>query len=70
MESKVFLWEMDSVRNSERECQLASEALYRALLVDGNVVVMTFNQLADARWMLPILENEKDYSCLMQLFRM
>lgn len=70
MENKVFLWEMDSVRNSERECQLAREALYRALLVDGNVVVMTFNQLADARWMLPILEDEKEFGCLMQLFKM
>ena len=25
MEKKVFLWEMDSVRNSQRECQLARE---------------------------------------------
>lgn len=68
MGDKVYLWELDSVRTSEKQCQLAQTALQKAILLEGNVVIITFNQLADARWMLPILENDTDFQCLMRLF--
>lgn len=69
MEKKVYLWELDSVRKSNKECQTARETLFRELFAEGHVVVMTFNQLADARWMIPIFENKDNYDSLMQLFK-
>lgn len=70
MNTKVYLWELDSVRNSNAEAECAQRALYRELLERGNTVIVTFNQIADSRWMMPILKEEKYYDCLMELFRM
>ena len=69
MGKKVYLWELDSVRDSEQEGRLARKTLFRELFIKGNVVVITFNQLADAKWIVPIIEDEKKYGCLMELFK-
>lgn len=45
MNTKVYLWELDSVRNSNAEAECAQRALYRELLERGNTVIVTFNQI-------------------------
>lgn len=65
----VYLWELDSVRNSEEECRIARKVLYDTLLVEGKTVIMTFNQFADGKWILPILKDEDNYQHLLRLFQ-
>ena len=69
MGDKAYLWELDSVRNSVEECRIAREVLFNTLLVEGKTVVMTFNQLADGKWILPFLKDEESYQYLLKLFQ-
>ena len=70
MGDKVYLWELDSVRNSVEECRIARETLYRKLLLEGKTVVITCNQLSDGRWLAPILKDEENYKYLLKLFKL
>ena len=70
MGDKVYLWELDSARNSVVECRIARETLYQKLLIEGKTVVITCNQLSDGRWLVPILENEENYQYFLKLFQL
>ena len=70
MNRLVYLFELDSVRNSEKEINIGQWALFREVVVDGNVVVMTFNQLADGEVFLNLLKEDKTYKMIVSLFQM
>lgn len=60
MDKLVYLHELDSVRTSPREVAVARRALYEEIVLNGNIVVLTFNQLADSRAFLGLaMESEE-----------
>lgn len=55
LKKRVYLFELDSVRMSDADVIAGQWALYREIVVNGNVVVLTFNQLVDSRGFLSLL---------------
>lgn len=53
----VYIHELDSVRNSEAEIRRARERLYEEIIINGNIPVISFNQLADSRAFLGLIAD-------------
>ena len=51
----VFLFELDSVRKTDEDIIEGQKAIYNEIVQQGNIVVMTYNQLVDSRGMSRIL---------------
>lgn len=66
----VYLFELDSVRNSEAEIARGQEALFREIVVNGSTVVLSYNQLSDSAAFWAGLRDEKTYSAIMELCRL
>ncbi len=64
----VYLFELDSVRNTDREIKCGLNALYNEITWNGNVVVLTFNQLVDSRAFFSLLDDERHYDNIVNLF--
>ena len=60
MGKQVYLFELDSVRKTDAEIAVGQRALYDEIVVNGNTVVLTYNQLVDSRAFFSLLD-EKDY---------
>lgn len=65
----VYLFELDSVRNSKAEIIKGQQALFEEIVMNGNQVVLSFNQLTDSEAFLSILKNEEAYEEMIGLFR-
>lgn len=65
----VYLDELDSVRTSIEDQVLAEKVLYREVFVEGNIVVLSYNQIVDGIAFMHILEDEKVYRCVLKLFK-
>ena len=51
----VYLFELDSVKKTDREIEVGQKALYNEIANNGNVVILTYNQLVDSRAFFLIL---------------
>lgn len=69
MNKLVYLEELDSVRNTPKEIEIGQKALYEEIVVNGNKVVLSFNQVLDSRAFLCAIENEKQYKYIIELFQ-
>lgn len=67
---RVYLFELDSVRTSDKEIIVGQEALYHEIVNNGNIVVMTFNQLVDSRAFFSLLSDPEYFENLIRLFEM
>ena len=67
MNKSVYLYELDSVRNSKEEIQYAQERMFREIILNGNQVILTMNQLADSRAFLAAIENESTFEPFFEL---
>ena len=65
---QVYLFELDSVRNSKKEIQRGQQALFEEIVKKGNTVVLSFNQLTDSEAFLCAIRDEKAYEQMVQLF--
>ena len=63
----VYLFELDSVRNSKKEIQKGQQALFEEIVKKGNTVVLSFNQLTDSEAFLCAIRDEKAYEQMEQL---
>lgn len=70
MNKLVYLFELDSVRNSEQEIIKGQRALFEEIVLNGNQVVLSFNQLTDSETFLNLLMKEETYQCVVELFKM
>ncbi len=70
MDRLVYLFELDSVRNSEQEVERGQQALYEEIVLNGNSVVLSFNQLSDSEAFLYAVKDPKSYEQILQLFEM
>lgn len=69
MHKLVYLFELDSVRNSSREIEIGQRAIYEEIVKNGNYVVLTFNQLTDSSVFLSVIDNEDAYKSILKLFK-
>lgn len=67
---RVYLFELDSTRSTDEEIVRGQLALYHEIVTNGNVVVLTYNQLVDSRGFLSLLGDECYYLSLRALFEM
>lgn len=68
MKRFVYLYELDSVRNSSQEIQRGQDALFEEIVKKGNTVVLSFNQLTDSEAFLCAIRDEKMYEQMVTLF--
>ena len=55
MRKYVYLFELDSVRKTNAEIIAGQRALYDEIVKNGNIVVLTYNQLIDSRAFFSLL---------------
>lgn len=65
----VYLFELDSVRKTDEEIIEGQKALYNEIVVNGNIVVLTYNQLVDSRGFFSLLSDPKYYENILDLFK-
>ena len=70
MKKYVYLYELDSVRNSKEEIIKGQKAMYEEIVTNGNIIVLTYNQLTDSRAFLAAIKDEKHYENILELFRL
>lgn len=68
MNKYIYLFELDSVRNTDREIEIGQRALYEEIVENGNIVVLTYNQLIDSRGFFSLLGNKEYYEDIISLF--
>lgn len=68
MRKQVYLFELDSVRKTDKEIIQGQRALYDEIIVNGNVVVLTYNQLVDSRAFFSLFNNKDYQENLIHLF--
>lgn len=68
----VYLFELDSVRNSEEEIKIGQRAIYEEIVRNGNKVILSFNQLTDSKAFLSLIKNmnEDSYHIILELFNL
>lgn len=66
----VYLFDVDSVFNTTPEIQHAQNALFDELVLRGNRVVITMNQLTDGLGFLAAIRDEKTYDAILRLFQL
>ena len=64
----VYLHEFDSVRNSISEIEYAHRALFEEIVLNGNRVVLPFNQLTDSSAFVSLIQDDKAYNWIRELF--
>ena len=59
IDNLIYLFELDSVRKSERECIEAQKALFKEIM-SGNIVVLSYNQISSLAMfdLLDIYQNQ------------
>lgn len=68
MEKYRYLPELDSVRNTNLQVAIAQNELWRALVADGYIVVLTMQQLTDSKAFVSLLGDKKTYELLLNFF--
>ncbi len=68
MNKLVYLYELDSTRISPWEIDNGRKALYEEIVMRGNRVVLTFQQLTDSKIFLELLKDKTDFEIIASLF--
>lgn len=70
MDKSVYLFELDSVRKSKEEIEFGQNALFDEIIMHGNTVICTFNQVTDSPVFLAILGDEEKYKMFLKLINL
>ena len=70
MDKLVYLHELDSVHTSREEILRGQQALFEEIVLNGNQVVLTFNQLTDSQAFLAAVRDRDAYPHLLELFHL
>lgn len=65
----VYLFELDSVRKTDADIIAGQKALYDEIVLNGNIVVLTYNQLVDSRGFFSLLRDLNYSKGLVKLFK-
>ncbi|MCD8342022.1 MAG: hypothetical protein LUC87_07725 [Clostridiales bacterium] len=69
---KVYLYELDSVRNTAAEIELAQKRLFEETVGNGNTVVLSANQIVDGEGLIYGLygdDGDKNYETILTMFQ-
>ena len=66
MREYVYLFELDSVRKTDEEIIAGQKALYNEIVNNGNIVVLTYNQLVDSRGFFSLLKDSEYFLKMVQ----
>ncbi len=66
----IYLFELDSVRNSEQEIAAGQNALFREIVLNGNTVILAYNQISDSAAFWTGLKDEATCKAIMELCRL
>ncbi|MGN0834450.1 MAG: hypothetical protein ACI4QA_01295 [Candidatus Spyradosoma sp.] len=69
MDKLVYLFELDSVRNSLEEIEIGLQAIFEEIVRNGNSVVLSFNQLVDSHAFIAAVKDKRAYPHILELFR-
>ncbi|NFE72488.1 hypothetical protein FDC27_04770 [Clostridium botulinum] len=69
MNKLVYLFELDSVRKTDKEIYKGQLAMYDELLGNGNIIVMSMNQITDSKTFLCMLESNEHYNVVKELLK-
>lgn len=69
MNKLVYLFELDSVRKTDEEIYKGQLAMYDELVGNGNVIVMSMNQITDSKIFLSMLQNDEHYDIVKKLLQ-
>lgn len=70
MNRLVYLFELDSVRNTAEEIETGQQAMFEEIARNGNSVVLSFNQLTDSHAFIAAVKDKKTYPHILELFRL
>ncbi len=70
MDKLVYLYELDSTCTSPAEILRGQRALFEEIVLHGNRVVLTFNQLTDSLPFLSAIRDPETYPHILELFRL
>ena len=68
MHKLVYLHELDSIRKTDEEITVGQKALYNEIVINGNSVVMTYNQIVESRAFFNLMKDEKYSQNMLSLF--
>ena len=69
MDRLVYLFELDSVRATLREMEIGQQAMFEEIVVNGNRVVLSLNQLTDSQAFLAAVRDKETYPHILELFK-
>lgn len=69
MNKLVYLFELDSVRNTREEIKTGQQAMFEEIAQNGNSVVLSFNQLTDSYAFMSAVKDKRTYPYILELFR-
>lgn len=70
MDRLVYLYELDSVRNSREEIIRGQQAMFEEIVKNGNKIVLSFNQITDSHAFLYAVQDKNTYDYIIELFRL
>lgn len=68
MRKRVYLFELDSVRKTDNEIEKAFQTLYDEIVINGNIIVMTFNQFVESRLFFEFMITKEFYESITKMF--
>ena len=68
MNRLVYLFELDTAKNSKSDAENAEFAIFNEIIKNGNKVVMSINQFVDSRVMTAAMYDEDGYKYIRRLF--
>lgn len=69
MNKLVYLFEFDSVKKNTHDILVAHENAFRELVLNGNAIVFSMNQITDSFVFTYAMRNENTYKYIMNLFK-
>ena len=69
MNKNIYLPELDSVRKSDWESLKAEQALFNELVLNGNNVILSFNQLTDSKCFIDLISRDNNLPYILDLFK-
>ena len=68
MNRLVYLFELDTAKNTRNDAEIAEFAIFNEIIKNGNKVVLSVNQFVDSRVMTAAMYDEESYKYVRRLF--
>lgn len=69
MNKLIYLFELDSMRNTSEEVRHAQHCMFYEIVENGNQIVLTYNQITDSHGFLVMLLHDESYELLIQFIQ-